>query len=392
MATLFAPDDFTALRTRYFSDMVGQFDADPSGWLSIEPNSRDWLPIPTLSPPSVAQYYIDEGSGVAGPSKERIARLLSELEDRSLGKHEFSLCPSGTCASLVVLATLKDLGVAAIRFETPTYYAAVEQTDALELRREMIPTYRQDAYSVSRDQAIGRINTPTALWMTQPRFAVGLDQSLPFLVEVLEELAFKGGYLVIDEVMDQLFPAHLASLGAIAAKRELPLIRIRSFLKAAGINGIRLSVILHPTTMRRHIVNALEMFGGAVDAFSLATVSLLADDRIRYRTMLEAANDQAKRLCRRAERLVRGTELELNPLRNGYIGSMVANLGRFGNTWDERRKWLLEGCRRVRTPIVLGASFYAAIDPPNETIRLNFFTQSEELLRGIDNILGLFNG
>jgi DNA-binding transcriptional MocR family regulator len=326
-----------------------------------------------------------------GPSKGEIGELLSEMEGRPVSKEEFSLCPSATCATLVVLASLKALGVSTIRFETPTYYAPVEQTDAFELPREMIPTFHSDGYSVCRELAISNApHMPLALWMTQPRFGIGSNQSPTFLAAILKELAQTGSYLVIDEVMDQSFPAHLSQLGTISAREDLPLIRIRSFLKAAGINGIRLSVILHSPSMRPHIVNALEMFGGAVDAFSLATISTLAQDRARYRTMLRAANDQVNRLRIRAERMLRGTPLHINSLRNGYVGSMVADVSQFGNTWEERRAGLLEGCRRVRTPIVLGASFYVALDPPNETIRLNFLTSPEELLRGISNVLGLW--
>jgi DNA-binding transcriptional MocR family regulator len=339
----------------------------------------------------LVQYYIDEGDGLPGPSKGEVGELLSELEGRSISQEEFSLCPSATCATLVVLASLKALGVSTIRFETPTYYAPVEQTDAFELHREMIPTFYRDGYSVCRELAVSNApQMPLALWMTQPRFAIGFDQPRALLGAILEELAQTGSYLVVDEVMDQSFPAHLAQLGTTGAGKDLRLIRIRSFLKAAGINGIRLSVILHSPSMRPHIVNALEMFGGGVDAFSLAAISRLAQDRTRYGTMLRAANAQVNRLRVRAERMLRGTPLHINSLRNGYVGSMVADVSRFGSTWEERRANLLEGCRRVRTPIVLGASFYVALDPPNETIRLNFFTPPDELLRGISNVLGLW--
>jgi hypothetical protein len=257
----------------------------------------------------------------------------------------------------------------------------------------MVPTYRRDGYRLEASAAVRKAQKmPLALWLTQPRFALGINQSLDHLRSILRRLHDIGSYVVIDEVMDQSFPAHLAALGAMSEGPGLSLIRIRSFVKAVGLNGVRLAVIMHPATLRRPIVNALEMLGGAVDVHSLASVASLADDVPRYKTMLATANRQVTRLWVQAERLVRGTPLSINPLVNGYIGSMVADVTPFGKTTEERRTGLLEGCRSVRTPIVLGASFYVAIDPPTETVRLNFFIHPDELLRGVRNILSLWNG
>jgi hypothetical protein len=41
----------------------------------------------------------------------------------------------------------------------------------------------------------------------------------------------------------------------------------------------------------------------------------------------------------------------------------------------------------MRTPVILGASSYMAMDPPYEGVRINFFMQSDQVLRGIANIL-----
>jgi hypothetical protein len=47
----------------------------------------------------------------------------------------------------------------------------------MELIREMIPTYRRDGYTLPTDAADQRARAmPLALWLTQPRFALGLDQ------------------------------------------------------------------------------------------------------------------------------------------------------------------------------------------------------------------------
>jgi DNA-binding transcriptional MocR family regulator len=388
MQPLFAPDDFTAVKETYFADLGEEVDAEPSGWLCVAPDALRFASLPRLTRGNLVRYCVDEGPGFPRKYKEQLGGLLSAWEGRPLLNDEFTVCPSGTCASLVVLATLKALGVGTMRFETPTYYAAIEQADAMELVREMIPAYHRDGYCLPSDSASRKAPTmPMALWLTQPRFSLGIDQSSQHLGAMLRALRRLDSYLIVDEVMDQSFPARLAVLGN---GDGLPLIRIKSFFKAIGFNGLRLAAILHPPRLRKHIVNALEMFGGAVDAHSLSAVAALSADVPRFSRMLAVANEQVNRLRGRAERLVRGTPLSVNPLRNGYVGSMVADLSAFGTTREVRRRRLLEGCRRVRTPIVLGASFYAAIEPPTETIRLNFFTPADELLRGIRNTLSLW--
>lgn len=364
-------------------------DADPSGWLVTAPNAARLAVLPRLRRKNLVQYYVDEGHGFVGDHKESLARLLSQWENRPISTDEFTVCPSGSCASLVTLVSLRSIGVRGIRFETPTYYAAVEQAKLLGLAENKIPTFRHEDYLLSSAAATaGGWRNPFALWLTQPRFALGFDQSRDHLSTLLRELSQKNNFLVIDEVMDQAFPSTLRILSTLAEGEFL--IRIRSFVKGMGLSGIRLAVIMHHPRLRRTIVDALEMLGGAVDASSLLAVTRLADDVPRFQSMLAAANAQVNGVRRQAERLVRGTELTINPLSNGYIGSMIADLSKFGTTQNKRRTYLLEGCRRVLTPIVLGASFYMAVDPPTEAIRLNFFIHPDNLLRGISNILGLW--
>ncbi len=114
---------------------------------------------------------------------------------------------------------------------------------------------------------------------------------------------------------------------------------------------------------------------------------MLSKNAERLSAMLFAANQQVNKLRAKAERLTRKSRVTVNPLVNGYIGSMVVDLSELGDCQDERRTRFLEHCRAMRTPVILGASAYFAKDPPSEAVRLNFFMQGDQVLRGVANIL-----
>jgi hypothetical protein len=217
------------------------------------------------------------------------------------------------------------------------------------------------------------------LWLTQPRAALGFNQTIAQLEEWLA-LLDRRHYLVVDEATDQSFPTTLGRL------RHPRLIRLRSFTKGLGLNGLRLAAVLHEQDLRAVLVGSLEMLGGSVDVHSLTSICELAADLPRLQTMLAAANAQVNELRGRAERLVRGGPVRVNRLTNGYIGSATIDLTNLGVSHRTRRKRLLEGCRDARTPVILGASFYLAYDPPFEAVRLNFFSHPQHILGGLANI------
>jgi aspartate/methionine/tyrosine aminotransferase len=384
---LFAKDDYSEIQRTYFSRFVkqGRVDADPSGWLSTYSSAGEYLRLPQLSPDDFAKYRIDDADYLL-KHKQHIARLLSEWEHDSISRNEFTLCPSGACASLVILVMLKRLGVKTILFETPAYFATIEQAQDLGLQVELLPTYKHDNYKLLN--ICGKLrHRQIALWVTQPRAALGFNQSVEDIIEFAKILAHRG-YLVSDEVTDQTFPSHLRALKKAGSK--LPVIRIRSFTKGMGLNGLRLAAILHPLNLRALIVDCLETCGGSIDTNSLLTVIELSRDVRRFQNMLAAAHAQVNHLRRRADILVAGSNLTINHLENGYIGSMIANLSGFGRTQQQRRSNLLSWCKKMRTPVILGSSFYMAQAPPTEAIRLNFFNRPEHIIRGLANILRMW--
>ena len=382
----FDRDDYAVIQKRYFAELrsAGCIDADPSGWLLTRSDSERFLSLPRLRARNFGHYYIDEGNAL-GNVKKRFARLLSAWEASSLTTDEFTVCPSGACASLTTLVALRRLGVGRILFETPAYFGTIEQAVELGIPFELLPTYRCNEYALP---ALEQRGGPVAVWLTQPRALIGSNQECRTVAALLEGLR-KRDFVAVDEVTDQSFPAHLADLRR--CRRAGNIIRIRSFTKGMGLNGLRVAAVLHSAHLRSSFADCLETIGGSVDAHSLVVVSKMSEDLPTFRTMLKAANNQVNALRATAQRLVRGSRAEVNELVNGYIGSMVIDLSRLGRTQHLRRQRLLEGCRDVRTPVILGASSYMAKDPPREAIRLNFFCRPQHVTGGISNILSVLN-
>jgi DNA-binding transcriptional MocR family regulator len=381
----FSPDDYADIQKQYFTKLREHTGvaADPSGWLFTCSHAEQFLRLPRLTAADFSHYYVDEG-GALGPFKDQLCGLLSAWEGHPISPEEFTICPSGTCASLVTLAMLKELRVKHVLFETPSYFGTIEQASELGIDYSLIPTYRSDGYALPPLKARITKNSHLALWITQPRASLGYNQSITTLRNILERLG-QNAFLISDEVTDQSFPAHLAAFWREQSGKNI--IRIRSFTKGMGLNGFRLVAILHPASLRQQILASLETLGGSVDAHSLLAVGALAKDVPRFRSMLKAANEQVNSLRTRVERFVGGTNVTANHLINGYIGSVVADLRKLGRTQSKRRVRLLEECSRLRTPIMLGSTFYMAKDPPTEAIRINYFCHPEHVIHGVLNIL-----
>ena len=385
----FSSDDYIEIERKYFVDIrsSGVVDADPSGWLFSQTSVAEMMPTAQVGPLDLVQYRVDEDAAL-GDAKERIQPLLSAWEATDVFPNEFTICPSGACASLVALATVKSLGIRHVVFETPAYFGSIEQAIELGLSVELVPTFRRTDYMLPDvKRLLG--TSDTALWLTQPRASLGFDQSQDLVIRILQTLRHTQ-FLIVDEVTDQTFPAHLSRL--VHAGASTNVIRLRSFTKPMGINGIRLAAILHSATLRPAIVGCLEAFGGSLEIHSLRLVGTLAEDITRFRHLLRIANDQVNKLRVTAERLATGTPISVNHLVNGYIGSMIVDLRVLGSTHEERRARLLAGCRAKRTPVMLGSTFYMAKDPPTEAIRLNFFNHPEHIVRGINNVAAVLAG
>lgn len=385
---IFVSDDYSSVQARFRDLRVnGEIDADPSGWRSTYSEAETLLPKPVMGRGDLSQYHLDAALGLSA-HRDAILSLLSAWEDRDVSSTEVTICPSGTIASLAILAVLKGKDVRHIRFETPAFFASIEQARSIGMEVDLIATYRRELFRTPFAEIEASSewqHRSHAVWLTQPRAALGFNQPTDEIRILTDSLDHRSQFVVVDEVTDQLFPAPLSILHRDGPRPNL--IRIRSFTKGMGLNGIRLSAVLHPPEFRKAFIGAIDALGGSVDAYSLSTVAELAKDQQRLRRMLAAANQQVTNLRIRAARAAAGSPVEVNKLENGYIGSMSVDLSTLGVDYRAQRECFLEECLKARTPVVLGASYNMALDPPNELIRLNFFISPDSVLRGVSNIV-----
>jgi aspartate/methionine/tyrosine aminotransferase len=376
---VFLPDDFFKIDNRYFKKLRETKDikADPSYWFDSE------SPVCNiLSNKNVQKYRIDFNSGLKD-EKFILIDAISKWDDQKYNYNNITVCSSATSASFIVLGFLQNK-VDSIIFETPAYYASIIQAKKLGFRVQYIPTYFSDNFQIEETSIkfIKSAKTAKAIWVSQPRFGIGINQNKDLLSNVLKCLTDKD-FLIIDEATEQLFPAFLNEFNFRYRKN---IIKLRSFLKPTGLNGPRLSYILHDTGYRISVQSYLELVQGAIDCFSLEYTCKLLQNITYFQEMLIISNKYVKNIARKIELITRGTVIVNIPLENGYIGSVAIKLYNEGNFLKERNRFLLY-CNKVKVPVILGSAMYFAIDNTFEFIRINYFNSEFNITNGIHLLL-----
>jgi histidinol-phosphate/aromatic aminotransferase/cobyric acid decarboxylase-like protein len=321
------------------------------------------------------QYALDEGHAL-GDRKAAVLHLLGAWEARSVGWNESTLCPSVSAANLLVLRALRKARVDGIVFETPAYFATVDQARLIGFKPRRVPSFRDEGFEAPPDRltrGLGGLRRP-ALWITQPRFGIGSNQSHE-RVRTLAALLGSEGILIIDEAAEQLFPSHLSELRGLGCD----VIRIRGLVKGAGLNGLRISAILHPEAWRDQMERGLETCGASIDRISLANAADLASDPKFFGEMLRQNNLQVREFRALAALAARGSWVEPTALENSYIGSLLIDFRGLPGAYAHQRRALLEHCRSIGLPVVLRASIGFAHDQTWEGVRLNYFTPRENV-------------
>lgn len=378
----FLADDYDEINAEFFNDLRRQGDyLDPSGWLDTASNALAYLPVNDFDPQGFQSYYGDHSTNL-GSTKEALLDLLGRWDETKYLPAEVTVCQSATAASVLALDLLRANGVKTILFESPCYFASLDQCFALGLSSKRLPSYADDDFALSFTREYIRGASPCALWITQPRIALGYNQSESIVRGYLEMLS-SDDFLVIDEALEQSFPTLLRAISPI---RHPQIIKIRSLLKSCGLNGVRLSFVLHHGRHRPTLEHALDRYNPSVDYFSLQVGHRLSQDPRVFRTMLSVANEQTTRLRKRAE-VIAGKTLHVHPLVNGYIGSMAIDLGtRSFDDYLRARRVFLEYCGKNRVPVIMGASMSFAVDSRFEYVRLNFFNREHHILDGIERL------
>ena len=276
----FEPDNYDEITQTYFGTLrsSGKLYSDPSGWMDTYSEAASRLSPVQIRVEDYGRYYLDIGRTL-GPDKTRLLELLSKWEGVEMSDDNVTLSPSVSAASLMVLATLKTLNVSSLLFETPCYFATADQAEYLQFHRHFIPTYLQDNFRADGILDILAENDHIAVWITQPRASLGLNQDRERLWKILTRLG-RNSYLVIDEATDQSFPAVLGSLRSHPNSSRL--IKLKNFSKPMGLNGLRIACILHAPSLRSTLIPQIETFGGSIDLHSLKTAANLAGDVERF--------------------------------------------------------------------------------------------------------------
>ncbi len=373
----FSQDDFPEIYEKYFKDIVesGAITMDPSGWRDTDAGLKI-VPTTTSAASFVAaRYHVDHGNNL-GQSKTGIGSLL-ECWDRRKYRHDsFSIFSSVTTASLGTLFALKNMGVTHIVADTPLYFGSIYQMNLLGFNVTLLPTYADSGYLSGIQNHVKTARSPTVFWISQPKFGLGIDQNLS-IVEQLIDLIPQGCWLVIDEAMEMRFPSWLSQSERFVA--DAPVIRLRGFFKPLGLNGFRIAAALHPPALRSHYESLQWAVTGGLDGFSLAVLNEFAQSPAQFKGMLDHCRE--KILTRREiiESFLSGSSLKLNPIVNGYIGSMRIPWGTRPEKHVQMRDSLLSFCQAIKMPVMLGASMLFAFEEGTEIVRLNFLSEPHHI-------------
>jgi histidinol-phosphate/aromatic aminotransferase/cobyric acid decarboxylase-like protein len=370
----FDEDSYPELNQKFFLPLreSGNMSADPSGWTDTSSNVGEY----PLFTPEIQKYYSDFYSQL-NPIKNRIIPLFSLWDNIELMPENITLCHSATVGTSIALAFLISKGVKNIIFETPYYFATYYQAETFGLNIIRIPTFQENGYQLNISEELIENNKPCAVFLTQPRTALGINQDPSYLLKLSERLGNKS-YIIVDEATEQLFPSVLSDFNF---KKYENVIKIRSVFKGMGVNGVRIAYLLHHEKHRKHMAEEMEVMQGALDINSIKVAVELSADVSRFKHLLSVANSQVVNLKKKAQNRIAGSNCILSNIVNGYIGSVAIRLSS-----ENKRMSFIKYCADKRMPIIIGSSMGFAKHKNVEFVRLNYFNREHHILKGLEII------
>jgi aspartate/methionine/tyrosine aminotransferase len=376
----FRDEDFEKINEEYFKNIRNSRKEiiDPSGWQDTFTPVQSYL---DSKDKFIHKYNTDLGEQLK-PEKKIAQSLLNKWDLFDYSTDNFTFCHSVTVGSLIVLSSLSKLGIKTIFFETPCYYATIYQAEDLGFNVILLPTYYENNFEISPDIETLKRESPFVIWITQPHTALGYNQNKDNVNKILSLLSPKD-YLVVDEATEQYFPSHLADFRV----SDFNIIKIRSFFKGMGLNGIRLSYIAHPIELRETIMEEMEIYQGALDIYSLDFLSKYANNISRFELMLESSRIQIQKTKQLLDvATINNNFILTSKVVNGYIGCFFLNYKDINLEHEAIREKLLKFSSNNNMPIILGSSMRFAKHENMEFIRINYFNQFSHLNKAIDKL------
>jgi DNA-binding transcriptional MocR family regulator len=369
----FEENTFDQIYATYFEDLIAEkrLAADPSGWARTEPGAHVDLRAPM--PPQLLGHYIVDNRKLIAPQKETLRALFSAWDACDYGMDDVTLVPSISAASLAVLMLLRAQNVRCVVFESPAYYAVMDQAEAFGLETKLIATYSSDEYRWQASTWSAKTRGACAFWLTQPRYALGINQNVTDVEALFADMQ-DDQFLIIDETADQCWPSIMSGFRTGLHQR---LIKIRGVMKPLGLNGLRLASIMHAPVWRRKFQEYLWLVGAVLDRYSLIAGAEIAQTPQLFSTLLQSARQKVASARRSLTTAALGAPLVVSPMENGYLG--VVEIDWRGARARPTRSDLLSYCREIRMPVTLGPAMIFARDEWRERVRLNYFMPRRDL-------------
>lgn len=382
----FLNDDYFSIIKAYFDPKKIYFNP-----AQIAAKSRDF-PAAFL-PQQISQEYLQSYHNDSTPTglevRKILAEVMSEMDGNNISPDKVTLCPTITAGSAIVLSFLKEQGVNQVWLETPCYYATLFQMKNMGIKYRLIPTYAARGYSWNI--SAGELVEGDAVWLTHPRISIGSAQPREFLIGLCKKLQEKKGYVIVDEATELATPSLLSD--DCFKRYESTIIRLRGVFKPLGLNGPRISMMLHS---REHIENIKKwvwIFQGGLDCFSMSLAKEILKNIKTYKALFARTREDASTNFLTLRRLVRDTSLILPNYEDGYTSSLTIPLlpqPKSIKEFYDARNTLIQTFEKLDVFPTLGASMYFAHDEINEHLRLNYLGDIRSTSSFISKIIGSF--
>jgi hypothetical protein len=368
-------DDFELIRRKYFREIIDNksWEALPGG---VQDNFSPFyknFPIVNLTQDKMSGYKIDSGKNL-NYLKEKLLPLLKEWEGREIELDEFSICPNATFAINICLLAMRFLGVEETIHETPAYFGTVELSKLHKLKTTLLPTHSSNEFYLS-DNDIARIKSQKhqfCVILTQPKIGTGLNRDIFWTKNILKNIPNKS-FVLIDEAADRSFP----SLTPNFEYNSDQIFRVKGIFKGLGLNGLKGSIIYHHSKYKELLSSLIEFNGGTIDSYSTETLSKLTENPAFFKYALNYASDYISKGTKIVEKELIGSNINFNPIENGYIGLVEIPFG--NNDFFKTRENLLRKAKKIKCPLVLGSSMYFPYNGNSEWIRFNFFSTLDNI-------------